>query len=303
MTTREMPKNAKKDNWFVVEEIPQNTPFMMSVPAKFFMQEWPKLGLGGEVKRYFSLFDGDYSKMCYVRKEFEAQADFLSKKMLANPGWALRVLGRVRKESQKFFSTAKKFRNLNFPKLSNRQLLQAWRKPLAAHTLSHGIGGSVSWHADAEGERLTHAFFKVIEKQARKFKVKMPVPEIFSILSTPREESYVKKEEKDLLKLAVKIKHAKNLKKYERLLETHTQKYNWLNYQYKGPVYQIDYFRDRLEALIHGRKNEAQKLSHNIETADREVFQKQKILIKKLRFSALQTKLFRMSREIGKPAR
>ncbi|TRZ54345.1 hypothetical protein D4Q76_02535 [archaeon] len=126
----------------------------------------------------------------------------------------------------------------------------------------------------------------------------MSVPEIFSILSTPREESYVKKEEKDLLKLAVKIKHAKNLKKYERLLETHTQKYNWLNYQYKGPVYQIDYFRDRLEALIHGRKNEAQKLSHNIETADREVFQKQKILIKKLRFSALQTKLFRMSREI-----
>jgi phosphohistidine swiveling domain-containing protein len=287
-----------KETWAVLEEIPQNTPFMMSVAMQFFLQEWPDLGLGDKVTKYFTLFDGDFSKMCFVRKEFEAESDFLSRKMLADPDWSLEVLEKVRIESHKFFREAKRFSKLKFANLSNGEMLKAWLVPLGAHRLSHGIGGSVSWQADVEGERVTKALLSMIERQIKRSKLKLSVPEVFSVLSTPLEESYVKKEEMDLLKLAIKVKSFGNLKKFEHLLEAHAEKYNWLNYQYKGPAYQIDYFRDRLEALLHGYKNAAEKLLKKINREDKELAAKQKKLAGFLHLDSHQKKLIQMAKTI-----
>src|SRR3989344_4159712 len=159
---------VKKINvgWFVVEEIPQNIPFMMGI-TKFMVQEWPKRGLGAEVKKYFTWFEKDSGKMCFVREEFDKQAEFLSHKMLENPAWALSVISKVERWSARFFVEARRFGNLRFVNFSKQELVTSFEKVLRWHTLSHGVGSSVSWHADANGERGSRGMLAIIQKRIK----------------------------------------------------------------------------------------------------------------------------------------
>ena len=208
-----MAKKKIKKTWVSVAEIPQNTIYMMSLPIRFFMQEWPKIGLGDKIKEYFSLYEKDFCRMYYPRQEFDEQADFLATKMLSQPAWALRIIGRVERWSRLFMEQSKKIRRQPLKKLTNQQLIQLYKSGEKYQVLSHGIGASVSWHADAEKERVTKAIWQALQEHLQKKGSNLNMADIFSVLTTPPEESFVAKEEKDFLKLAILISKIKNLKR------------------------------------------------------------------------------------------
>lgn len=278
-----MAKN--KEIWFAVEEIPQNHPFMMSGAVKFMIQEWPKRGLGNFVSKYFTWFEKDVGKMCYLRKEFDAQSNFLAQKMLSDPKWAMKVIADVEEYSRKFFKEAGKFSRLNLSKLSLKQILGAWEKPLKWHILSHGIGASVSWCADAERERVTKGILSMVEKQIKSRKLKVDIAEVFTILSTPEKESPIKKEEIDLLLLVTKKVGLKEIR-------AHAKKYEWLNYQYAGPVFSFQYFLDRFKAL---KPKQARDFLKKIERRDQQTASKKDQLLNKLKFDKYQLNLIKMA--------
>jgi len=277
----------KKEVWFIPEYIPQNTPFMMGI-IKFVVQEWPKLGLGNKVHQYFTWFEKDLGKMCYVRREFDAEARYLSGKMLNDPDWAIRAIAGIEKTSKLFFGTARRFRNLPFRKMSNPQMIAAWRRPMRWHLLSHGVGASVSWHADANGERVTKALLKIIESRVKARKLDSEPAVIFSLLSSPTKESALKKEEKGLLYLAAK-------KAGRKQLAAHARKYEWLNYQYKGPAFDFQYFENRFGAL---KPAQANRILKEMETRDIETEKRKKKILKSLELDSYELKLIRMAQEM-----
>ena len=141
-------KQASK-GWFVAEDVSQNTIFMMSVPVRFFLQEWPKRGLGDHVKQYFTHYVGDMGYMVYKRDEFENEAKFLSNKMLSRPAWAIRMVVRVERWSKLFMGRSNLLLTEALVSASNERLLQLYSGCLKYWELSHGVGASISWHADA----------------------------------------------------------------------------------------------------------------------------------------------------------
>lgn len=277
-----------KNIWFVVETIPQNHPLMMGTALQFMVQEWPKRGLGNKVKNYFTWFEKDVGKMCYVRPEFDAQAEFLASKMLQDPVWTLGVINDVKKWSAKFFQEARVFRELNFVKLSNQELIEAWLKPLQWQRLSHGIGASISWNADADKERVTKGLLAMLTTQVKKQKLKIDPAVAFSILSTPHEESALKQEERDLLTLVIQ-------QSGQKALLRHAQKHEWLNYQYKGPVYDFHYFYDRYKCI---KPPQARKLLAEMASKDDQTKKEQGRLMGRLKFDQHQTDLIKMAQAL-----
>jgi len=281
-----MPK--KHDiRWFVVEEIPQNVPFVMGI-TRFMVQEWPKRGLGEGVKKYFTWFEKDLGRMVYIMKEFEKEADFLSQKMLRDPVWALKVLGDIEKWSSRFFEAARRFRNLRFAGFSNHQLISSFEKVLKWHTLSHGVGSSLSWHADANGERVSRGLLAIIQKRIKENLSKVSTAEVFTILSSPEKESGLKKEEKALLKLVIKKADSVDLCR-------HANKYEWLNYQYKGPAFPFSYFADRFGSLNPAK---AKRLLSEIERRDQNTREQKRKLVKELNLNSQERSLVKMAQEM-----
>ncbi|MBU2236264.1 hypothetical protein KKA01_04400, partial [Patescibacteria group bacterium] len=80
-----MKKGRTKKTYIAVEDIPQNTMFMMEIPCIAFFTVYPKQGTGSFEKEYITYFDGDFSQMIYVQKEFEAQCKFLADKVIKKP--------------------------------------------------------------------------------------------------------------------------------------------------------------------------------------------------------------------------
>jgi len=268
-------KKNKKDIWITPADIPRNTIFMMGPALKIMIQKWPKLGLGDKVNKYFTTYRRDFSQMCYLRHEFDAEADFLAQKMVANPAWALNLIDKVEKWSDIFFEKSKRFIKLPFKQMSVTELLKAFNNVFVEHQLSHGIGASISWHADAEKERVTKAILKMISEQINQKKLGLIPAEVFSVLSTPPQTSILEKEEIDFLALALEIykKHKlwdtfkqSDLEYLEQELAQldksvfqkiirHFKKYSFIPYQYKGPAYKLSDFLGRWQALAREDEN------------------------------------------------
>jgi len=297
-------KKLNKKIWCKVADIPENTIFMMGVPVRGFFDLWPKRGLGNYLHAYFTLFKGDFSEMCYVRKEFDEQADFLAKKMLQNTVWAMKIIDNVEYWSKEFFKVSRKQYQTNVKKLSNLQLANLLKVSFKAHQESHAIGASVSWHADAEKERITKYIIEVIATAIKRNNLNFLTPVIFSKLSTPLEQSYVEQEEVSFLKIAKQIKLQrkilktfiysdldileKELSKIDaslyKLIVKHYQNFCWLSYQYRGPAYSLSDFLSRWQAFLKEDSN-PQKLLEQIYKKHVQIKKEQQQILKKLKLT------------------
>ncbi|MDD5039997.1 MAG: PEP-utilizing enzyme [Patescibacteria group bacterium] len=276
-----MPRAKHNNAWMMPAEIPETTIFMLSEPICFFIQQWPKRGLGGQVTRYFTRFDGDFGRMHYLRHEFDAQAEFLANKMITRPRWALRVINQVENWSRKFMQVSKVLKRSPHRHMTNRQLIALYKAAMHYHRLAHGIGASVSWHADAEKERVTKAIWQELSAHLEQTGSTLSLPEIFSVLTTPRRESLVAKEERDFLRIAIVLRrHAEvrklfqkaadpvkiiaHLKQFNPVLylriQRHHRKYCWLAFQYHGPATKIEEYIRRWQELFHNGDDPRQVL-------------------------------------------
>lgn len=181
--------------------------------------------------------------------------------------------------------------------------------------LSHGVAGSLTWQADADQERFTQAVIKMIENQIEINKLNLKGKVIFPILSTPKQDSYINNEEKDLLKLAIKINISTevrlifisrdsnkilsevkkvDIKIYQDILK-HYKKYCWLSYQYQGPAADICYYLERLQALIEQGSSLEKLLDKIILDKDKKLAEQEKIL-GQLEFNSEQLDIIELSK-------
>ncbi len=281
-----------KRKWFIVETIPQNTQFMMSINLQFMVQEYPRVGLGDKVKQYFTWFEKDLSKMCYVREEFDGQSEYLAQKMLTDPQWALTVIKDIEYYTKNLFVECKKLYKKKFQSMTNYQLANAFRAPLHWHRIAQGYGTSVSFYADAHKERVTKGIYDVIAHRIKFQNLNLIPSVVFSDLSTPppSKKSILKKEEIGLLNIII------NKGTYKQLVN-HAKKYEWINYQYKGPAFSLDYFLDRAKALRNGKKS-ANTLLKEFKQNDYDLVKRQKQLFHNLNFTKQEKLLIKMAQEL-----
>ncbi|MFA7653653.1 MAG: PEP-utilizing enzyme [Candidatus Magasanikbacteria bacterium] len=120
------------------------------------------------------------------------------------------------------------------------------------------------------------------------------VSQYYNILISPVEESFVKREEEDLLRLAIKLESGE-LKNKMSALENHAGKYGWIPYDYGVYVWDEKYFSKVLEKLLQ-EGNSKEKLF-----ASRKYFKdlpaKQNELVRRLKIDVRHQKLFKAMRD------
>lgn len=310
------PKFNLNEKWFIAAEVTQATVFMLGM-TKCFTQEWPKLGLGDKITEYISYFKNNNCLMYFKRSEFDAEADFLANKMIQNPDWAIGILKDIKEWSDNWIENATKLIKTPLKGQSNEELITLYNNCLKWQRLQHGVGCSVSWMADADGQKVAKAIYKVLEDKIYERKSNLEPSVAFSILSTPKEESFAAKEEKEFLTLAQKfwakpkIKNIfkqkdvtlaeKNLKKESILdynfLYDHYNKWRWLPYGYRGPSYTFKYFWKRMQSLFLNEINPSTAINQ-FQANEKELTQRQQEINKELKFNADERKLIELAKKI-----
>lgn len=308
----------KKEIWMTAAEIPQNSLFMMSEVSRFFIREWHRRGLGGHETKYFSYFKKDFTTMHYVRSEFDAQAEFLATKMMKNPKWALGLIDKVEQWSKEFMKRSAILRTATHHKLSSNKLVALYRACMKYQRLSHGIGASVSWHADTDEERVTKAIWKALSEHMSDIGSKRSLAGIFSVLTTPRQESFVSMEERDFLKIAIEFYKRPGVRRLFRTARSYSQlvdklkqfhpdlyvrmnrhhaKYCWLAYQYKGPATSKEEYLGRWKELLKGNDNPRIMLETLIKER-KDIIVQQRRLIQELRITPYLKQLIRLGQRM-----
>jgi len=308
-----MDKKILKKQWFVVEEIPQSYYYMIGV-AKCFVKDWPRWGLGNFVKHYISDFKKNDARMIYIRKEFDQEAEYLSSKMINNPDWALRKQQQIVNYAEKSIRVCKKTLKPNLQKYNNAELIKIHNQINYYRTMTHGIGGSITWHVDADKERFSKYLIKYLDNQIKKNKIDLKLAETFSILTTPTISTLEEKEETTLLQITKEIKQSQKTKNlfirkdikeignklaktneelYRKIKNLHNS-YCWLTYQYLGPPKSLGEYLQQIKTLLEENVN-INNLFNTIKKRSKDVKLQQIKLFKKLNLDNKHKKLFQVA--------
>ncbi|TKJ17947.1 hypothetical protein CEE44_04730 [Candidatus Woesearchaeota archaeon B3_Woes] len=189
------------------------------------------------------------------------------RKELENPGYYNSLYDEWKGYEKEYHKICKKIDSLELDKLSLTELKELyiefiekyhkeWMIPLTANNIS------------------TYSEHFVIPKIIKKYG-KKGIKDFIDI-STPIKISFVKEEEKDLLKIAVLAKEGKDFKEE---LKKHADNYHWLKNNYRDGIrLGVDYFLDRLKEDLS--KNPESKLKV-LEEEKKVLEKKHKILPKK----------------------
>jgi phosphoenolpyruvate synthase/pyruvate phosphate dikinase len=260
---------APKGNWFRMEEIPRVHPLMIGGPMNGFTRK--KLyGLKKANMNYsVTSFEGTTASLYFIWDEFHTTGKAILEKILKDPKWAENINKKIIRLNQKYFDFAKKNAHTDLGQLSNRQLGALYEQLRDRQFTSHELG--VIWVVlEFEHQLYTKYLQDYLEKQTKAMKKDYSVGEIFSVLSTPLDETFAQKEEKDLLKIAQAIqadekawklfikgkpkdimeKLPQTNKRIDRQIQKHYENFCWLPFMYMGPAWKKDYFVEVLSKMV-----------------------------------------------------
>ncbi|MBI5036240.1 hypothetical protein HZC09_02760 [Candidatus Micrarchaeota archaeon] len=242
---------------------------------------------GVNMKHCLMEFKEGKMRWCCTPEEWKALGDAAYSKTKNEHGFFEWNCREVEKHCNGMASIAEKAWNSDLKGKTNRELLDfydAYGKEMRLATAS----GLTFSFIDAVNDLLTKELKQKLER-AHKEKLS----EVFTLLTTPNEESFLKKERKGLLKLGEKIQNEKpellKLKPKELVeklddqlkkeFDSHYRAYFWLPYNYEGPAWSKENVASNLLALA--KKGFTEQLQQ-IEKEELELNEQQKEGEKKL---------------------
>ena len=296
-----------------------NTHLLMAIPAINDMVDYQHITLGKMILK----------ETVWVQENYENLATYMPKDQLRNliekslelvlnkPEKIKKIHKKTLELNASYLSYSKSLFGKDWSKASNSQIAKSFNKSIKLFMIGHGYAIPTTWFIDSDGEDFSKVLLKRIEDIIKAEKVNISVPEVFSVLTTPQELSFGAKEEVESLnilrlindnKKAKKLFLQKDLKKIEIGLENidtkikmrimdHYKKWRWLPYTYIGPAYDLDYYLSAWSGLLREKINITKQIS-SASNQVKETQEKKKEIIKKLRLSADDKRLFDIATEI-----
>ncbi|TKJ17809.1 hypothetical protein CEE44_04760 [Candidatus Woesearchaeota archaeon B3_Woes] len=149
--------------------------------------------------------------------------------------------------SKKFREVSKEFLKFtksldrDYSKLSNKDLLDLYKKYNQKY-----VGSFIYGECPAETLKeflepeLNNILLSIVKDRKK-------LNKIFSLLTIPSKESFVTKEEKDLLEIVALAKEKKDTKSR---LKKHILKYNWVPVDYNGDAWTLEDFEERIKVIL-----------------------------------------------------
>lgn len=220
-------------------------------------------------------------------------------------------------DNKKYFKLSHKIEGLALDGLTMAELVKWYKKIIDLQVTSHGRSICTTWFLDSDGEDFTKFLLRYLAGQIKQGENKFNLAEVFSVLTTPKQESLARKEEKELLILVNELKNNAedwnifcteplenlvtrwaSLSSQARLLiERHYLRWRWTPYTYIGPAYELDYYLELIAGLAKEDVNVTAKLQMFKNQADT-VIKQQKELFKLLKINLLNQHYFKIAQDI-----
>ncbi|MDO8627932.1 MAG: PEP-utilizing enzyme [Candidatus Diapherotrites archaeon] len=223
-----------------------------------------------------------------------------------NPEKGLKIVKQMHKDAEQILREIKPLEKKDTAKFSNKELWQ-WFNKFDSLVLNQFASGANPLMCDVYEPWLTTKVEKIF---LREFGEK--APEAFATIMTPLEESPIKTEETDFLKMlqavqknpgllkAFKELPVEELKekinsfpKEKKLFEMHLQKYSWIPHNFIGKAWDLGFFlqktKDALQLNIHTKKLLEELVKHRKEL----IFSKKKFW-KQLKVSKKEKQLIEL---------
>ncbi len=179
---------------------------------------------------------------------------------------------KLKKVSKKYLDFTKTLVKKDYSKLSNQELLKLYKKYNKEYVKSFIYGEPpAQLLKEFLSEELKGRLLEIVKHEKK-------LNEIFSLLIMPVKDTFLAKEEKDLLKIALK---KKNLKK---ALEKHASKYNWVSVDYNEKPLTIKDFENNLKKIKNPKKRLKELENKKIRQEQLKIKKKYKIDNKTFRF-------------------
>ena len=253
----------------------------------------------------------------FLKHELREIVELTKQAILTNPKKVDQVHRQATQLNWDYYKLALKLRKLPFSKLSNKQLL-AWQKKLFnIQFLSHVWALPTTWFLDSDGEDFSKHMTDFLYSRIQKLNLDIEPATAFSVLSSPKDESFSAQEEKASLKILTWINQTASLrlwfvsqkdnqlvlnlqqlpKDWIKKIEKHHYDFCWLPYTYIGPAYGLDYYLETWKGLLQENFDPEKRLAE-LETRAETVQKHKKILVKQLKLTQLEQHWFKIASDI-----
>ena len=280
----------------ILAELPNVNYLSTSSYHRYLNTVLPKI-LGLRINS-FSIFEKGTVRIYMHDEEWKQVNEKLFRIFLEKPNELIEYHKTIRKTGIAYIEFAKKFRKKNFARMSNKELVNAFKEFYREHTKNHHLG-LLDALLELYDENISRHIRQLMENKNPE-KKGIDAAEALSVLTTPLEHSTINKEKLDLIRIAleqIKFENSGNKQTpMNSLLAEHHKKYCWMGHMYIGPELAFDYYKERLKAYLENRNKIIEDLKKILNK--NEVMQNHKKIIKALRLGEKAKKQIRIAQEI-----
>lgn len=269
-----------KEEWLIFEW-PGYHLYQALPPMKAWIFDFQKFG--SPLSKFAMTYAKGTTSYCFIKSEFEEQGKKFFARVKERPEIMFKVLKKVELAADSIFAIGKKWQNINFTMLTDRELLK-YHKKLFYWDEILWRSGQIQNLLELHNNYLSQYIRGLLEEKFGQAKAS----EYFSVLSTSKYDTMSERQDKDFLKLLIKAKAlGEKSGNFSSLVNGHAKKYAWMIYGWTGPALNKEYFLDN---VMVGLKNiSAVPDLENKFIEKKKIFKKQAEIIKK--FSAKDKKL------------
>jgi len=215
------------------------------------------------VKNWIFYRKKDRFRWAYYLPEFNDAGKNILEKVINEKSFSEQISSGVRKYSTELFDFSEKTAHINLKEKSNQELARIFRE------YSSILENLYYWGLFIEVMEVYNSLYSTFVKRElieliEKKNLNKNADEYLAMLAIPNEESFVRKQEKDFLRIVSSIQRDPDMlslfensevpeiiRKIDgtpinKMIDTHLDKYCWVNYNYEGPEMDKTYIVDLL---------------------------------------------------------
>ncbi len=268
----------------------------ISIFVETFVLQLQKV-YGVSLQDNFIDLKGDYARWVPNLAAFEEASQKFFQRAVNEPSFSAEVNGKLFVAIKEVNRFSRDLLSTDFSTKTNKEIIDLCEKyvQLEKEMIGWGMFPVIM---EIEHNLYTDFLTQLVDKKNKKLNAGVSVAELVAVLSTFQGETEAKREQFELLKLALQVKNTSALPGFNPQLKSHAVEFGWLTYGYGGPAWGEKEFTESLVALLNN-ENVAEKLKE-FENSEAELATKVTFYENKLQLTPGEKEYFAIARDFMK---
>lgn len=223
------------------------------------MCHFNEYGLHNSFSKTVTKIEKFNAALYWYREDFKIVQEEILNNILKDIECGFQYNRAIEDATKVYEEICKEIEDLNLSILSDDELAEVWDRLITAKEKPHILGLKTTYILDEDEQPLTRFITDLVAKKVKESGKKFDINYLIFTLTTPEEDSEVKKEE--IAELEFFLNHGSDPQKIrENELEEFAQKFGWLSFQYLGPSRTAEDYRKIFEGFYTSKIDAEEEL-------------------------------------------